>query len=219
MKNLLEKLKARRSEKKKNKKEKLRFTKRTSIILFVVCWFFALMPVMAITYLFSSQSEDELPSVEVLENPPELLASVVFADDGKTELGRYWSVNRTRVEYKEISPYVFDALIATEDERFVEHSGIDFKGLARAVLNMGSAGGASTISQQLAKLLFTLQERERIAELIAQGEPVPAGPSGKWKRLNEKIKENIIAIRLEERYTKEEIINFANSSCWSGIFI
>ena len=142
----------------------------------------------------------------MLENPPELLASVIFSDDGKTELGRYWSVNRTSVEYKDISPYVFDALIATEDERFHEHSGIDFRGLARAIGNMGNKGGASTITQQLAKLLFTLQERQRIARLRAEGKEIPSGPSGIMKRLNEKIKENIIAVRLEERYTKEEII-------------
>ena len=206
MKKLLEKLKFRKGAKGKIKKAKTRFGKKTSIILFVVCWLLALTPVMVITYLFSSQSESDLPSVEMLENPPELLASVIFADDGQTELGRYWSVNRTSVAYKDISPFVFDALIATEDERFLEHSGIDFRGLARAVTNMGSAGGASTISQQLAKLLFTLQERERVAQLRAEGKPVPAGPSGLNKRLNEKIKENIIAIRLEERYTKEEII-------------
>ena len=206
MKKLLEKLKFRKGAKGKIKKAKTRFGKKTSIILFVVCWLLALTPVMVITYLFSSQSESDLPSVEMLENPPELLASVIFADDGQTELGRYWSVNRTSVAYKDISPFVFDALIATEDERFMEHSGIDFRGLARAITNMGNAGGASTISQQLAKLLFTLQERERIAALRAEGKPVPAGPTGFRKRLNEKIKENIIAIRLEERYTKEEII-------------
>ena len=208
MKKLLEKLKLRKGTKGKSnaKKVKTRFGMKTSIILIVICWLLALTPVMVIVYLFSSQTESDLPSVEMLENPPELLASVILADDGKTELGRYWSVNRTSVAYKDISPFVFDALIATEDERFLEHSGIDFRGLARAITNMGNAGGASTISQQLAKLLFTLQERERIAALRAEGKPVPAGPSGFRKRLNEKIKENIIAIRLEERYTKEEII-------------
>ena len=206
MKKLLEKLKARRKEKAKNKKPKTRFGTKTSIILFSICWLLALSPVMAITYLFMSQNESDLPSVEMLENPPELLASVILADDGETELGRYWSVNRTSVAYRDISPYVFDALIATEDERFLEHSGIDFRGLARAITNMGKAGGASTITQQLAKLLFTLQERERIAQLRAEGKPIPAGPSGMKKRLNEKVKENIIAVRLEERYTKEEII-------------
>ena len=187
-------------------KQKTRFTKRTSMILFVCCWLLALSPIIAIFVLFNSQPEEELPSVEALENPPELLASIVYADDGKTELGRYWSVNRTTVNYNEISPYVIDALIATEDERFYEHSGIDFRAVIRAVGNMGKAGGASTITQQLAKLLFTLQQREREAELRAQGKPVPPRASGIWGRVDEKIRENIIAVRLEERYTKKEII-------------
>lgn len=176
----------------------------------MLIWLGAFSPVFAITILIMSQSEDELPSIEVLENPPELLASVVLADDGRTELGRYWTVNRSNVEYKDISPFVIDALISTEDERFHEHSGIDLRAILRAAANMGSAGGASTITQQLAKLLFTLQEREKIAELRAAGKPVPPPPSGKigrlMKRLDEKAKENIIALRLEERYTKEEII-------------
>lgn len=179
-------------------------------MLFFLIWMGAFSPVWAITFLIMSQPEDELPSIEMLENPPELLASVVLADDGKSELGRYWKVNRSNVEYKDISPYVIDALVSTEDERFHEHAGIDLIAIMRAGANMGKAGGASTLTQQLAKLLFTLQERDRIAELRAQGLPVPAPPSGKFgrlmKRLNEKAKENIIAIRLEQRYTKEEII-------------
>jgi len=189
-----------------SKSNRMRFTNRTTKILFVACWMMAMAPVIAIFILFASQPEDELPSVESLENPPELLASIVYADDAKTELGRYWSVNRTTVGYKDISPYVFDALIATEDERFLEHSGIDFRALLRAFANAGKAGGASTISQQLAKLLFTLQQRELEAQLKAEGKPLPARSSGIWRRLDEKVKENIIAIRLEERYTKKEII-------------
>ena len=192
------------------KKEISEFSKKSKRILYALIWLGAFSPVFLITSLFIFQSEDELPSIEVLENPPELLASVVLADDGRTELGRYWTVNRSSVDYKDISPFVIDALVSTEDERFHEHAGIDFRALLRAVVNLGSAGGASTISQQLAKLLFTLQERENIAELRAQGKPVPPSPSGKigrlMKRVKEKIKENIIALRLEERYTKEEII-------------
>lgn len=187
-------------------KDRLEFNRKTRRVLMVCCWLFALSPVLGISILFMAQPEDELPSVEALENPPELLASIVYADDGTTELGRYWSVNRTSVTYKDISPYVFDALIATEDERFLEHSGIDFKAVLRAIGNAGSNGGASTISQQLAKLLFTLQQREKEAELRAQGKPVPAGPTGIMRRLDEKVKENIIAVRLESRYTKKEII-------------
>lgn len=193
----------------KNVKEKVQFENRTLRILTVLLWLGAFSPVLAITVLLLKQSDDEMPSIEMLENPPELLASVVLADDGKTELGRFWSVNRTSVKYNEISPYVFDALIATEDERFEDHSGIDLWAVGRAATSMGGSGGASTISQQLAKLLFTLQERSRIAELKAQGKSVDE-PSGKFgrlmKRLDEKAKENIIAVRLEKRYTKEEII-------------
>lgn len=192
------------------KAEKIEFSRKWKRFFYLLIWLGAFSPVFAIALLIMSQSEDDLPSIEVLENPPELLASVVLADDGKSELGRYWKVNRSNVEYKDISPFVIDALISTEDERFHEHSGIDLRAIMRAAANMGSAGGASTITQQLAKLLFTLQEREKIAELRAQGKPVPPPPSGKigrlMKRLDEKAKENIIALRLEERYTKEEII-------------
>lgn len=190
----------------KEKTTKLEFSAKTTKWIYILLWTGAMMPVLMISFLFLSVSEDELPSVELLENPPELLASVVLADDSKTELGRYWKVNRTTVQYKDISPYVFDALIATEDERFMEHTGIDFKALSRAVFKMGSAGGGSTITQQLAKLLFTLQERERIAQLRAEGKEVTESAGGLWGRLMEKVKENIIAVRLEERYTKEEII-------------
>lgn len=190
----------------KEKKEKISFSKKTSRIIYILLWVGALSPVWVLSYLVLSQPEEELPSLEMLENPPELLASQIIADDGKTELGRYWQVNRTNVDYKDISPYVIDALISTEDERFHEHSGIDFKALSRAIVYMGEAGGGSTITQQLAKLLFTLQERERIANLKAEGKEIPEGPTGMRKRINEKVKENIIAVRLEERYTKEEII-------------
>lgn len=195
-----------KTKKKKVKKERAVFTKKTRRVLTVLLWLGAFIPALAIVILFTTQNDDEMPSVEMLENPPELLASIIFADDSKTELGRYWSVNRTSVSYKEISPYVLDALIATEDERFMDHAGVDFRALGRAVFKMGKAGGASTITQQLAKLLFTLQQRERMAQLRAEGKDIPQSSSGLMGRLNEKVKENIIAVRLEERYTKEEII-------------
>lgn len=190
----------------KAKKERLEFNPKTRRILTILLWLGAFSPGIFIFVMIMAQPEEELPSVEMLENPPEMLASIVYADDGKTELGRYWSVNRTTVHYKDISPYVFDALIATEDERFMDHSGVDFRALSRAVLRMGRDGGGSTITQQLAKLLFTLQERERLAQLRLEGKDIPEGPTGIWKRVDEKVKENIIAVRLEERYTKEEII-------------
>lgn len=171
-------------------------------------WLFSLLPFMFVLGLLLSQSEESLPPLSMLDNPPELQASLIFSEEGDT-LGRYWQVNRTSAEYKDISPYVFDALISTEDERFNEHSGVDFRSIARSFSSLGRAGGASTISQQLAKLLFTLQQRQREDVAKANGEPLltqQRGFSGKLTRLNEKARENIIATRLESRYTKEEII-------------
>ena len=173
-------------------------------------WGIAMLPFIIVVSLLLFQSEDDLPPVAMLDNPPELLASVVLASDGETELGRYWKVNRTSVAYKEISPFVTDALISTEDERFVNHSGVDFRAIGRAVFSFGGAGGASTITQQLAKLLFTLQQREREELARASGENISSGSSSRigriFKRINEKARENIIATRLEKRFTKEEII-------------
>jgi len=175
-----------------------------------IWWFGGLFPLLFIACLLLFQSEDDLPPVSMLDNPPELLASVIYADDGETELGRYWKINRSSVDYKSISPFVTDALISTEDERFHEHSGVDAKAIGRAIVSAGGAGGASTISQQLAKLLFTLQKRDRDELARANGENTSSGSSGRlgriMSRLGEKARENIIATRLEERYTKEEII-------------
>lgn len=171
----------------------------------IIYWLIATFPLYFIACLLLFQSEDDLPPVAMLDNPPELLASIIIADDGKTELGRYWKINRTSVEYNQISSHVTDALIATEDERFNDHSGVDIRALGRAIMNVGGAGGASTISQQLAKQLFTLQAREREELARANGEEFETS-SGKWARLNEKARENIIATRLEKRFTKEEII-------------
>lgn len=173
-----------------------------------IFWGLSLFPFVLITSLLLFQSEDDLPPVSMLDNPPELQASVIYADDGVSELGRYWKVNRTSVKYKQISPFLTDALISTEDERFHEHSGVDFKALGRAVVNVGGAGGASTISQQLAKLIYTLQQRDKEAIAIANGEKIAApGKIGRmFRRINEKARENIIATRLEKRFTKEEII-------------
>lgn len=175
--------------------------------ILMILWSAALMPLVIISCLLFFQSEDDLPPVEMLDNPPELLASVIYADDGKTELGRYWKVNRSNLEYKDISPFVTDALISTEDERFHNHSGVDFHAIGRAAASAGTSGGASTLTQQLAKMLFTLQKREEEAEARAKGETVDKSSRvGILSRLSEKARENIIAARLEKRYTKEEII-------------
>lgn len=175
-----------------------------------ILYILGLFPLLLATCLLLFQPDDSLPPVALLDNPPELLASVVLADDGETELGRYWKINRTSVPYKAISPFVTDALISTEDERFEEHSGADFKAIGRAIVSAGGAGGASTISQQLSKLLFTLQQREKEDIARANGIAYSSNSGGKigriFSRINEKARENIIATRLEKRYTKEEII-------------
>jgi len=175
-------------------------------------WFVMLLPFIFVSGLLLLQSEDNLPPVEMLDNPPELQASLIIAKKSVKEdtvIGRFWQVNRTSAKYKDISPYVFDALISTEDERFLEHSGVDFWALMRSISSFGNSGGASTITQQLAKLLFTLQKRKREELARADGKSIDSyigGFLGKFRRINEKASENIIAKRLEERYTKEEII-------------
>ncbi len=137
-----------------------------------------------------------MPPIEELEDPHDKLASVVIASDGTTELGRYFAGagNRVNSDYKTVSPYVIDALISTEDERYYDHSGIDFIALGRAgvkTLMMGnkSAGGGSTITQQLAKQLYSRPS------------------SNMFKRALQKPIEWMISIKLERFYTKEEIIN------------
>ena len=192
---------------KKNLETKQKSSSRIRNLIIMSLWLVGFTPAILILYLRYFQTDsDDLPSVVVLENQEELLATTIFAGDGITELGKYWKVNRTSVNFNEISPNVISALISTEDERFEDHSGIDSKALARAVVNLGKAGGASTISQQLAKLIFTLKERDEKND-SANKEELKIKKMGKYeKRLYEKVKENIIAIRLENRYTKKEII-------------
>ena len=128
-----------------------------------------------------------LPTFEELENPENNLATEVISSDGKT-LGKYAAENRTPIKYKDLPENIVEALVATEDERFYEHSGIDFRGTARAVLKPGS-GGASTITQQLARMLFTGRKSRN-----------------KIKRVLQKVKEWVVATKLERQYTKKEII-------------
>lgn len=128
-----------------------------------------------------------LPSFEEIENPKSNIATEIISADGET-LGKFYRDNRTHVDYEDLSPHLVNALVATEDERFYEHSGIDFEALARAVVRMGAAGGGSTITQQLAKQLFT-----NTADNI-------------WQRIPQKFKEWVIAVQLERQYTKQEII-------------
>lgn len=131
-----------------------------------------------------------MPSLKELENPKSALASEIISGDGQI-LGKYYIENRSNVSFTELSPNIVDALVATEDARFYEHSGIDARALGRAVIKPfmgGTGGGASTITQQLAKNLF------------------PREKMNKFSFLFRKIKEWIIAVKLEYNYTKDEIL-------------
>ena len=128
-----------------------------------------------------------MPSMKELENPNSSLASDLYATDGEL-IGRYYVLDRSITEYDEISPNVFNALIATEDSRFYDHSGVDGKAVMRAVLLLGKQGGGSTISQQLAKNLFPRERRS------------------KWYMPIIKMKEWVMAVKLETKLTKNEII-------------
>ena len=131
----------------------------------------------------------KMPSLAQLENPAIMQATEVYGDDG-TPLGKYYKErgNRSNVNYKDISRFVIDALIATEDERFYEHSGIDPKGVIRAVVFLGQKGGGSTITQQLALNMFDERATNKINRSI------------------QKLKEWIIAVKLERNFTKQEIL-------------
>jgi len=159
-------------------------------------------PFILITTLFILISNDvfgPMPTFEQLENPDNNLAAEVYSADGVL-LGKFYLQNRSWTAYEEISPYVIDALIATEDIRFHRHSGIDFRGLGRVVVKsvlMGrNTGGGSTISQQLAKNLYNTR-----AEMMGE-----TGKRGIFNLGIAKFKEWTTAVRLERNYTKEEII-------------
>ena len=155
-------------------------------------WILVIAGSIATILFFIVLSTSDLPSLKELENPKSELASEIFGGNGQL-IGRFYIENRIPVEYKDLSPYLVEALVATEDARFYRHSGIDLRALGRVlvktlVLRQSSAGGASTITQQLAKLLFTEK------------------PASGLERAMQKFKEWIIALRLEKSYTKEEIL-------------
>ena len=129
-----------------------------------------------------------IPDLEEIKNPKSLLATNIYSEDYEL-LGSYYIQNRTEVRYEELSPWLVKALVATEDKRFYEHSGIDFKGTVRAFAKLGRDGGGSTLSQQTAKNLFFDADR-----------------SSKIKRLFQKIKEQYLAVQLERNFSKEEIV-------------
>ena len=143
----------------------------------------------------------KLPSLQELENPQANLASEIYADDGKTLMGKIYTENRSPIDFKDISTHVIDALITTEDVRFYDHSGIDAIAIGRALKGLGSEGGGSTITQQLAK------------QILRQG----SGWFG--KRVLDKMKEWIVALKLEKNFTKQEILSlYLNRVPWGNIF-
>ncbi len=166
-------------------------------IIRLLKWFWGsvllgLLFIFLLFFLISKGFLGIMPSFEELENPKSNLASQVISEDNQV-LGNFAIENRTFVDYSELSPYLVNALVATEDLRFYDHSGIDPRGLARVMLRtviLGDkgSGGGSTITQQLAKLLFH--------------EPA----KNIWDRGLQKLNEWVIAVKLERSYTKNEII-------------
>jgi penicillin-binding protein 1A len=142
----------------------------------------------------------KMPSVEELENPEADLASEIYSSDGVL-MGKYYAENRSEVKYSEISPNVIHALIATEDERFYDHSGIDAQALARVVFTLGTQGGGSTLTQQVAKMM------------LGQGK------GNVFTRGIDKLKEWVVAVKLERNFTKEEIITlYLNRAPWGNVY-
>lgn len=152
-------------------------------------WIIGLTPLAMVLLLITSAYISGLPDVDDLANPKINLATRIMSADGEL-LGTYYKENREDVTYRELPPHLVNALLATEDVRFMEHSGVDILGLMRAVFKAGTDGGASTITQQYAKMLFT--ERYEGVSMVT--------------RVFQKIREWIIAGQIESLYTKEEII-------------
>ncbi len=179
------------------KKVKAKSTKRTpktnkNNVLKYIKWFwitfFSGVLFVILIFLFAGWGVfGPMPEFEELENPQNDLATQIISSDG-VQIGTFFNENRTPVNYDELPKHLIEALVATEDARYYDHSGIDARGTLRALFFLGSKGGASTITQQLAKQLFT------------------GGSKNKFERYSQKIQEWVIATRLERQYTKDEII-------------
>jgi len=172
---------------------------RAKKILWISFWSFLLLIVL----IFVSANFGlfgKMPSIKELQNPEADLASEVYSSDGVL-MGKYYRENRSEVKFSEISPNVVNALIATEDERFFDHSGIDVQAIGRVIYTFGSQGGGSTITQQLAKMILG-QGKGNIAVRSVQ-----------------KLKEWIVAVKLEKNFTKEEIITlYLNRAPWGNVY-
>ncbi len=190
LKNLKPKAKNKKVSKKKGANNELTRKSKTKILLYT--WLGVLSPLFIIVLMLVTTFESDLPSIEALENPRSDESTNIYDANGKI-LGTIFAMhtNRTKVSYQELPKDLINALVSTEDKRFEAHSGVDGRGLTRAILGAMTGrnrGGASTITQQLAKMMFH----------------DPARSS--FKRIRQKFAEWIIASRLETRYTKNEII-------------
>ncbi len=156
-------------------------------------WLLFLLMILFIPFTFwmvSLGALGDLPTFEELENPHTALATEIYSSDSVL-LGKFYSQNRTNVKFEQLSPNLVNALLATEDIRFLKHPGVDARAIMRAlsgVLTLQSKGGGSTLTQQLATNLFHVRSTTLL------------------ERLKQKLKEQVIAVRLESRYTKEEIL-------------
>ena len=144
----------------------------------------------------------DLPTFEELENPNSSLASEVYSADARA-LGKYYIQNRVNVHYRDLSPSLVNALKATEDVRFEEHSGVDIKGLMRVfvktIILQQDAGGGSTITQQLAKNLYTMNPDRSLDGWLSKLGKIP-------RRVIQKTKEWIISINLERKILKNSTL-------------
>lgn len=184
-------------------KTKIKKKPFSSKVVRVIWKLFAYGLIIGLLFLFTVKFGvwGKLPDTKELENPKTKLASEVFADDGNLLGKMFYQEDRTNSTFKEIPQHMKDALVATEDCRFFSHSGIDARALARAISKLGKDGGGSTITQQLAKNLF----HERSTSSIG--------------RLLQKVKEWILAIEIEKRYTKDEIIlMYFNTVPWGNSY-
>jgi penicillin-binding protein 1A len=167
--------------------------KKSSGFFKFIKWFWILfgsgVALVALVFLLASwEAFGEMPTFESLENPQTNLATEFISSDGETLGKLYLEDNRTPIAFDQLPKVLVDALVATEDVRHYDHAGIDARGFARALMYLGKKGGASTISQQLARQLFVGKKAQD------------------WRRYFQKIREWVIATRLERNYTKEEII-------------
>lgn len=172
--------------------------KKYNTTLIYLLWFGLIAGIIGLAVFLFVASRD-IPSFSDLENPEYDLASVIYSDENKI-FGTYYIENRLPVQFDDLPEELVDALVSTEDARFFKHNGIDMRALGRVavktvILRQDSGGGGSTISQQLAKLLFkrpNLSGKNRLSQIITL--------------VQVKFKEWLTAVRLERQYTKEEIM-------------